>query len=92
LAKAQHITGEPHEGQSNERTVTIIDKGNVRVHTYVAPIHSLNVTTQLIETPSRLIAVDGQITVANAEEVVAYTNGLGKPLDRLTVTHAHPDH
>ncbi|NEB04176.1 MBL fold metallo-hydrolase [Streptomyces sp. SID13726] len=73
-------------------TVTIIDKGNVRVHSYMAPDTALNVTTQLIETPSRLIAVDGQVTVADADEVVEYANGLGKPLDRLIITHAHPDH
>jgi glyoxylase-like metal-dependent hydrolase (beta-lactamase superfamily II) len=73
-------------------TVTIIDKGNMRVHSYTAPDESINVTTQLIETPSRLIAVDGQVTVADADEVVEYAKGLGKPLDRIIVTHAHPDH
>jgi len=72
--------------------ITTIDKGDVRVHSYMAPIESLNVTTQLIETPGRLIAVDGQVNVADADEVVAYAKGLGKPLDRLIVTHAHPDH
>jgi glyoxylase-like metal-dependent hydrolase (beta-lactamase superfamily II) len=73
-------------------TITIIDKGNVRVHSYTAPAESLNVTTQLIETPSRLIAVDGQVNVADADEVVEYAKGLGKPLDRIIITHAHPDH
>ena len=73
-------------------TITVIDKGDVRVHSYMAPAGSLNVTTQLIETPGRIIAVDGQVTLADADEVVAYANGLGKPLDRLIVTHAHPDH
>ncbi|MEU1194391.1 MBL fold metallo-hydrolase [Streptomyces sp. NPDC005859] len=73
-------------------TIAVIDKGNVRVHSYVAPDNALNVTTQLIETPNRIIAVDGQVRVADADEVVAYAKGLGKPLDRLIVTHAHPDH
>ena len=73
-------------------TITIIDKGNVRVHSYVAPADSLNVTTQLIETPDRVVAVDGQVRVADADEVVEYAKGIGKPLDRLIVTHAHPDH
>ena len=70
----------------------LIDKGNVRVHSYTAPAESLNVTTQLIETPSRLIAVDGQVNVADADEVIEYAKGLGKPLDRIIITHAHPDH
>lgn len=73
-------------------TITIIDKGDVRVHSYMAPASSLNVTTQLIETPGRLVAVDGQVTIADADEVVAYVKGLGKPLGRLIVSHAHPDH
>ncbi|MET9082826.1 MBL fold metallo-hydrolase [Streptomyces sp. NPDC004237] len=73
-------------------TVTVVDKGTVRVHSYMAPDDSLNVTTQLIETPARVIAVDAQYALAYADEVVAYAKGLGKPLDRLIVTHAHPDH
>lgn len=32
-------------------TVTIIDVGSVRVHSYMAPDDGLNVTTQLIEVP-----------------------------------------
>jgi glyoxylase-like metal-dependent hydrolase (beta-lactamase superfamily II) len=73
-------------------TVTVIDKGAVRVHSYMAPDDSLNVTTQLIETPARIVAVDAQYALGYADEVVAYAKGLGKPLDRLIITHAHPDH
>lgn len=73
-------------------TVTVVDKGAVRVHSYMAPDDSLHVTTQLIETPARVIAVDAQYALAYADEVVAYAQGLGKPIDRLVVTHAHPDH
>ncbi|MFE2062300.1 MBL fold metallo-hydrolase [Streptomyces sp. NPDC059467] len=73
-------------------TMTVIDKGPVRIHSYMAPDDSLNVTTQLIETPGRIVAVDAQYALAYADEVAAYARGLGKPLDRLIVTHAHPDH
>lgn len=73
-------------------TVTVIDKGAVRIHSYAAPDNSFNVTTQLIETPARVIAVDAQFVLAYADEAVAYARGLGKPLDRLIITHAHPDH
>ncbi|MEV5177070.1 MBL fold metallo-hydrolase [Streptomyces flaveolus] len=72
--------------------VTVIDKGAVRIHSYMAGEDSLNVTTQLIETPSRIIAVDAQYALAYADEVVAYAQGLGKPMDRLIITHAHRDH
>ncbi|MGW2048312.1 MBL fold metallo-hydrolase [Streptomyces sp. NPDC001858] len=73
-------------------TVTVIDKGTVRVHSYMAPDDSLNVTTQLIETPARIVAVDAQYALGYADEVVAYAKELGKPIDRLIITHAHPDH
>jgi glyoxylase-like metal-dependent hydrolase (beta-lactamase superfamily II) len=73
-------------------TVTIIDRGDVRVHSYTAAESSINVTTQLIETPQRLIAVDGQVSVADGREVASYARSLGKPLDRLIITHEHPDH
>lgn len=73
-------------------SVTLVERNGVRVHSYAAPESSLRVTTQLIETPSRLIAVDGQYTTADADEVVAYAHRLGKPIDRLVVSHAHPDH
>ncbi|MDH6521800.1 glyoxylase-like metal-dependent hydrolase (beta-lactamase superfamily II) [Streptomyces sp. SAI-135] len=73
-------------------TMTVIDRDAVRIHSYMAPDDSLNVTTQLIETPARLIAVDAQYTLSYADEVVAYARGLGKPLDRVIITHAHPDH
>ncbi|MET8977488.1 MBL fold metallo-hydrolase [Streptomyces sp. NPDC004539] len=73
-------------------TITVVDKGAVRVHSYMSPDDSLNVTTQLIETPARIVAVDAQYALGYADEVVAYARGLGKPIDRLIVTHAHPDH
>lgn len=73
-------------------TVTVLDKGVVRIHSYMAGDDSLNVTTQLIETPARVVAVDAQYALSCADEVVAYAKGLGKPLDRLIITHAHPDH
>jgi glyoxylase-like metal-dependent hydrolase (beta-lactamase superfamily II) len=72
--------------------ITAIDKGPVRIHSYQAPEDGLAVTTQLIETPSRIIAVDGQFALACADEVVDYAGGLGKPIDRLIISHAHPDH
>jgi glyoxylase-like metal-dependent hydrolase (beta-lactamase superfamily II) len=73
-------------------TVTVLDRGTVRIHTYTAPADSVHVTTHLIETPSRIVAIDAQFVRRYADEVVGYARGLGKPLDRLIITHAHPDH
>jgi glyoxylase-like metal-dependent hydrolase (beta-lactamase superfamily II) len=73
-------------------TVTVLDRGAVRIHSYMSPADTFHTTTQLIETPGRIIAIDAQLLPAYADEAVTYAQGLGKPLDRLVVTHAHPDH
>ncbi|SPF05679.1 MBL fold metallo-hydrolase [Streptomyces sp. MA5143a] len=73
-------------------TVTVLDRGSVRIHSYMSPADTFHTTTQLIETPARIIAIDAQLLPAYADEAVTYAKGLGKPLDRLVVTHAHPDH
>lgn len=73
-------------------TVTVLDKGTVRIHSYMAPANSVNVTSQIIETPERLIVVDGQFLEAYADEAAEYAHALGKPIDRLVITHGHPDH
>jgi glyoxylase-like metal-dependent hydrolase (beta-lactamase superfamily II) len=73
-------------------TISIVGAGSGRVHSYVSPSDSFQVTTQIIETPQRLIAIDGQYAQACADEVVQYARSLGKPLDRLIISHAHPDH
>ncbi|MFD9934356.1 MBL fold metallo-hydrolase [Streptomyces massasporeus] len=73
-------------------TVTVLDKGPVRIHSYMSPADTFHTTTQLVETPARTIAIDAQLLPAYADEAVAYAKGLGKPLDRLVITHAHPDH
>jgi glyoxylase-like metal-dependent hydrolase (beta-lactamase superfamily II) len=73
-------------------TVTVLDKGAARIHSYMSPADTFHTTTQLIETSARIIAIDAQMLPAYADEVIAYAKGLGKPVDRLIVTHAHPDH
>ncbi|MFD0309394.1 hypothetical protein [Streptomyces sp. NPDC127119] len=59
--------------------VTITDAGQVRIHNYASPGDGLLVNTQLIETPSRIIAVDAQFVLAYADEAVAYAKTLGNP-------------
>ncbi|WP_416971798.1 MBL fold metallo-hydrolase [Streptomyces sp. 4F14] len=73
-------------------TVTVLDKGAVRIHSYMSPADTFHATTQLIETPARIVAIDAQLNPAYADEAVAYAKSLGKPVDRLIITHAHPDH
>jgi glyoxylase-like metal-dependent hydrolase (beta-lactamase superfamily II) len=72
--------------------VVILPKGDVTVHTYVAPDASLLVTSHIIETPNNLVIIDAQFLQSAAQEVRAYADSLGKPIERLILSHAHPDH
>lgn len=69
-----------------------IPKGDVTIHTYLAPAASFLVTSHIIETPNQLVVVDAQFLQTAAREVRAYAESLGKPIDRVIVSHAHPDH
>ena len=68
------------------------DFGGVKLHTYMAPFEAFANTTHVIEGPNALVVVDPQMTIAFATDVRGYVDGLGKPVDRLIVSHAHPDH
>jgi glyoxylase-like metal-dependent hydrolase (beta-lactamase superfamily II) len=75
-----------------EGTITITKRAGATIHTYTAPETGLLVNTHLIELATQLIAVDAQFALPHAREVVAYASTLGKPITRLYVSHAHPDH
>jgi glyoxylase-like metal-dependent hydrolase (beta-lactamase superfamily II) len=72
--------------------VTVIDKGNVKIHSYVSPPKGGTVNTQIIETPHSLVLVDAQMAMPFAKEVRAYADSLGKKIDRIIISHPHPDH
>jgi glyoxylase-like metal-dependent hydrolase (beta-lactamase superfamily II) len=67
-------------------------KGDVTVHTYIAPPASFLVTSHIIETPNQLVIVDTQFLQTAARDVLAYAESLGKPIERVILSHAHPDH
>lgn len=52
-------------------TVTVLDQGTVRIHSYMSPADTFHTTTQLIETPARIIAIDAQLIPSYADEAVA---------------------
>jgi glyoxylase-like metal-dependent hydrolase (beta-lactamase superfamily II) len=73
-------------------SVVVTERAGVRIHSYVSPEDGWLVNSQIIEGQTRLIIFDAQLVNAYAEEVVAYARHLGKPVDRIVVSHAHPDH
>ena len=77
---------------ASEGKVIITEKPGVRIHTYISPEESTFVTSQLIESREGLVLVDAQLFLPYARELRRYADSLGKPIQRVIVTHAHPDH
>jgi glyoxylase-like metal-dependent hydrolase (beta-lactamase superfamily II) len=89
LPKAGLVTAQPTEIMG--RVVQVL-KGDVKIHTYLAPEYSFLVSSHIIETPDALVIVDTQFLQSAGSEVVAYAESLGKPIERILLSHAHPDH
>jgi len=68
--------------------------GDVRVHTFVSSFTSNNIAnaTHIIESRSRLVLVDGQFLSPYARKFREYADSLGKPIERVYLSHRHPDH
>jgi glyoxylase-like metal-dependent hydrolase (beta-lactamase superfamily II) len=62
------------------------------IHRFPSRHEGAFVNAYVVETPSGLVAVDGQLTVSAAKEMRAGIERLGKPLRAVLVTHSHPDH
>ncbi|MCF3130623.1 MBL fold metallo-hydrolase [Streptomyces olivochromogenes] len=73
-------------------TITTTKTDAVTVHTYTAPESGWRASSHLIELPGQLVLVDTPLLPALTGELLAYAADLGKPIARLYVSHAHPDH
>ncbi|MGG7519520.1 MBL fold metallo-hydrolase [Allorhizobium undicola] len=73
-------------------TVRHLDK--VRIHTFISAYTEDNIAnaTHIIEGEKELVLIDGQFLVPYAEQFRAYAKGLKKPINRLYLSHRHPDH
>lgn len=95
IVSAGSLKGGPI-GQSRaliaDGSMTITEFKNTKIHSYVSPNLTGCVTTHIIETPARLIIVDGQRSVIFGQQIREYAEKLGKPIDRMIVSHLHPDH
>ena len=74
--------------------VFIYDTGNKNavIHSYMAPYKAAANLTHIIELKDRLVLVDMQFAKPFADEFRAYTDSLNKPIDRIYLSHEHPDH
>src|SRR5215469_5365849 len=72
--------------------VTVTPAGPATIHTYTAPETGWRANSHVIELASQVVLFDAPLTEAYAREVLALTGSLGKPVTRLYISHAHPDH
>jgi glyoxylase-like metal-dependent hydrolase (beta-lactamase superfamily II) len=68
------------------------EAGDVRIHTFVSHEAFLANATHIIESPNALVLVDGQFIVPFALQYRAFADSLGKPIERVYLSHAHIDH
>ena len=66
--------------------------GPVKIHSYLSPLDGFHVNTQMIEGPTAVVIFDGQLLLPYADEVASYVQTLGKPVERIILSHAHTDH
>lgn len=66
----------------------------VRVHTFVASYTENNIAnaTHVIESANALVVVDGQFRAPYARQFRAYVDRLKKKIERVYLSHRHPDH
>jgi glyoxylase-like metal-dependent hydrolase (beta-lactamase superfamily II) len=73
-------------------TINILRNDRLAIHSYFCPEDGEMVCSQVIETPNKLVIVDAQQLRPYAQELRRYVERLNKPIDRIIVTHSHPDH
>jgi len=73
-------------------TILVNQFGPVKIHSYLSPAEGLQVNTQMIEGPNAIVIFDGQLLLPYAGEVASYVKTIGKPVDRIILSHAHTDH
>ena len=92
------------DGSHPGATTKELPRGQVRIeklddeltmHTYKSKGFeggSGSVTTFVFESDNNLLIFDTQFYKPFAEEAKAYIESLGKPVDKIIISHGHPDH
>lgn len=65
---------------------------DVKIHTFISGEAFLANATHVIESPNAVVVVDGQFIVPYAKMFRGYVDSLGKPIERVYLSHAHVDH
>ena len=70
-------------------SVNVAEKGGIKIHTYMSDKLQ---ATHIIESKNSLVLVDSQFFASFAKEFRAYADSLNKPIERVIISHSHPDH
>lgn len=73
-------------------TSVVLQSGDVTIHTFISAEALLANATHVIEGPNEVVVVDGQFIVPVAMGFRAFIDSLGKPINRIYLSHDHPDH
>lgn len=73
-------------------STTKIERDNIVFHVFTSPEVGELVNSHVVETPNSLVVIDVPLYKPFAEEFQAYIASIGKPVAKVLITHAHPDH
>lgn len=76
----------------NSTTLVVKDFQGVKIHSFISPYPYAANATHIIETAHELVVVDTQFLNPMAQAFRAYVDSLGKPVNRVFISHGHPDH
>src|SRR5258708_10163433 len=93
LAQNSGASGTKDAAASGRMGAILVSQfGPVKIHSYLSPLDGFHVNTQMIEGPTAIVIFDGQLLLPYADEVASYVQTLGKPVERIILSHAHTDH
>ena len=74
--------------------IVVKRSGDVTIHTFISSYEDGNIAnaTHIIESRNVLVVIDGQFYRSYAKLFREYADSLNKPIDRLYISHRHPDH
>ncbi len=66
--------------------------GEVRIHTLVSRADRVGTATHVFEGPTGVVVLDTHLLRRDAQALRAYVDAIGKPVERVIISHGHPDH
>ncbi len=78
---------------ASNATVKVYDYGDMMLHAYTsAPETGVLNGTYVIESTNGLVVIDTHFAPETSADFRAYIDSIGKPIDRVIITHEHTDH